>query len=976
MQFHVFNIERCSDTEAFVYGKFAGDEYTPIATLRVTGIISPVYFLPTASDKDKLITDLKYFTTEILEIEEVHRTNIFFKSLGPGLDLLKIHFRRHLSFEDFESDYCELVLSEFTNPVENLIISKGLRGPCLVRIGADPDTAQGITIDCTNSIVPSTKNRQHRKDREGRIIVDFKDIEYVGSCKFGSMRLASMALECRNGNIMRFAYFCAGECHVGELTGAAGGSPSRKNGADQSKVICSEISKGMASGGKHSSLSTAPGSLSGVTEIKHSKFSSSSELTAHLNGLIGQTAPDILVYHNLHSKCMLRLREQILCDIFEFACANIAGKDFSIQEIASHYGIASPGGLVHNALALVQIFERMDALSLAKEMAEISGYLVNRCLGNCRSERIEYTLLHELYGRCYLFPPANTIKQNVKYTGGLVLEPVLGFYEDIVLLLDFNSLYPSIIQEFNVCFSTVGLCDDYEAADELDLVGGAGSSSRVCARSGDAEGFLPKILKSLVKRRRSIKELLKSCSNEEERSILNVRQRALKLTANSIYGCLGSPMSRFCNYRMAAFITAKGRELLCEARAMANSLGLHVIYGDTDSLMIHTKYPGKACYHRVALESAQVLVQRINAKYRSIEIETEKAFKKLLLYSKKKYGVLVFGEGGSYIETRGLDMNRRDFCQASTDLSRRVLDIILEDDEAGPAGATGGDREMGATGKSANEEKAERVYKAVKECAADLQRYPPGHFIIHSALSKDPAAYAQGVAQAHVSLALRLQTEKGIAYRQGDVISYIIGAGEGPITARAFHPDERFSIDYNYYIKNQILPPLLRLISLWTHVRAERVELIFGVENSLPRACGRSVTFVTACCGCVQEPALACARCAKSIPPEFYAERVSHMLGEWCTRLYQAAGKCPECEAAYTNHMQQCHFCNKPLEFPHENREFDEFLKALEFSFKNLNIGAVNELCAMYSGMSSYRTIDLMKYFKNEILEYDKLNLG
>lgn len=122
----------------------------------------------------------------------------------------------------------------------------------------------------------------------------------------------------------------------------------------------------------------------------------------------------------------------------------------------------------------------LNILPLTKQLTNIAGNLWFRSLQNARAERNEMLLLHEFRGKKYLCPDKKSLnakearkfefgdedmgeqttgkgkrRGKAKYGGGLVLEPKAGFYDNIILLLDFNSLYPSIIQEYNLCFTTV-----------------------------------------------------------------------------------------------------------------------------------------------------------------------------------------------------------------------------------------------------------------------------------------------------------------------------------------------------------------------------------------------------------------------------------------------------------------------------------------------------------------------------------------
>ena len=97
------------------------------------------------------------------------------------------------------------------------------------------------------------------------------------------------------------------------------------------------------------------------------------------------------------------------------------------------------------------------------------------------------------------------------------------------------------------------------------------------------------MIKTLVERRREVKNILKREKDPTLQKSLDIRQKALKLTANSMYGCLGFAFSRFYARPIAALVTSMGREALQRTVEQATTqFGLDVIYGDTDSVMINT----------------------------------------------------------------------------------------------------------------------------------------------------------------------------------------------------------------------------------------------------------------------------------------------------------------------------------------------------------------------------------------------------
>ena len=309
-----------------------------------------------------------------------------------------------------------------------------------------------------------------------------------------------------------------------------------------------------------------------------------------------------------------------------------------------------------------------------------------------RAERNEYILLHEFYRNKYILPDkiygkqVNKVhegddedddaphgKKKDKFKGGLVLEPQKGLYDKYILVMDFNSLYPSIIQEYNICFTTV----------DRDSATTSGEEERVpdLPESDLAQGILPKLIATLVKRRRQVKALMKDKRvTATEIAQWDIKQQALKLTANSMYGCLGYTKSRFYARPLAILTTFKGREILTNAKELAESLSLQVIYGDTDSIMINTNVDALDD----ALRIGNDFKKAVNERYKQLEIDIDNVYQRMLLHAKKKYAALhmveVNGIMVPQVDVKGLDMRRREYCSLSKDVSSYLLDQILSGD--------------------------------------------------------------------------------------------------------------------------------------------------------------------------------------------------------------------------------------------------------------------------------------------------------
>ncbi|KAK3692133.1 hypothetical protein B0T22DRAFT_5041 [Podospora appendiculata] len=456
---------------------------------------------------------------------------------------------------------------------------------------------------------------------------------------------------------------------------------------------------------------------------------------------------------------------------------------------------------------------RVQILPLTKVLTNLAGNSWARTLTGTRAERNEYILLHEFHRNKYICPDKQTFKgrpqpgeenqddagadskKKDKFKGGLVFEPEKGLYDKFVLVMDFNSLYPSIIQEFNICFTTVDRSQLATAADEEDVV------PEVPAQQ--AQGILPRLIATLVGRRKQVKGLMKDKNaTPEQLATWDIKQLALKLTANSMYGCLGYTKSRFYARPLAVLTTYKGREILRSTKELAESKSLQVIYGDTDSVMINANVDNVAD----ALKVGHDFKRAVNERYRLLEIDIDNVFRRILLQAKKKYAAInMVEEGGKFVErmeVKGLDMKRREYCALSKEISSRLLNEIL----------SGNDTEVSI----------QRIHEYLRETAAKMreQAIPLQKYIIFTQLGKAPKDYPNADSMPQVQVALR-DLAQGKTVRKGDVISYIITGdsktSSEPAPKRAYSTqdvlksDSGLTPDVEWYIGKQIFPPVERL---------------------------------------------------------------------------------------------------------------------------------------------------------------------
>jgi len=476
---------------------------------------------------------------------------------------------------------------------------------------------------------------------------------------------------------------------------------------------------------------------------------------------------------------------------------------------------------------ILRLMLKLQTLPLTRQLTCIAGNLWSKTIRGNRADRNEYLLLHEFYKLDYIVPEKKKTKEKMgKYSGGLVLEPKKGLYDSYILLLDFNSLYPSIIQEYNLCFSTLEWAsiqqqqllkqkapkknakaqDVNQEQDNEDHVAPEHTDALPALPTETTEGILPRVIKTLVERRKNVKRLLKNEKNNNKKQELNIRQLALKLTANSMYGCLGFSNSRFYAQPIAALVTAMGREALQRTVDIAqNTLNLEVIYGDTDSIMINTHLKSQSDLPAVK-EMAVKVKKEVNRLYRTLELEMDGIFQSMLLLKKKKYAALTVQESPDGTVTigkefKGLDLVRRDWCPLSKEAGIFVLDQILSGKE--------------------REDVIHQIHDYLEDLANKMREgeIPLEKYIIIKGLNKHPNDYPDAKSLPHVHVA-KWMIKNSKVVNAGDHIPYVIAPLEDketkvPIAERAKHPDEmqrnNLKPDIEWYLAQQILPPIGRL---------------------------------------------------------------------------------------------------------------------------------------------------------------------
>lgn len=312
-----------------------------------------------------------------------------------------------------------------------------------------------------------------------------------------------------------------------------------------------------------------------------------------------------------------------------------------------------------------RIFEKTHLLEFAMLRAQLTGLELDRIGGSVAAFTNLY--LPKLHRAGYVAPNMGDGTSELVSPGGFVMDSIPGLYDN-VLVLDFKSLYPSIIKTFNV--------------DPMGLIEGLQSPTTAIEGFDGAyfsrdKHFLPKIIDSLWQERDKAKK--------EKNTALS---QAIKIIMNSFYGVLGSTGCRFFDPRLSGSITKRSHELLITTKAWIEDKGYTVIYGDTDSIFVHVGDTVNAdeCAH-LGME----LQKYINNKWQTnikeryavdsqLEIEFETHFVKFFMPTirgldigtKKRYAGTINKHGEQQLIFKGLESVRTDWTELAKEFQRTL----------------------------------------------------------------------------------------------------------------------------------------------------------------------------------------------------------------------------------------------------------------------------------------------------------------
>ena len=395
--------------------------------------------------------------------------------------------------------------------------------------------------------------------------------------------------------------------------------------------------------------------------------------------------------------------------------------------------------------------------------------------------RVEWFLIKQTRKMGELIP--RRIEQPYRpYAGGLVLKPKPGLHENIAVL-DFKSMYPNIMIRYNLS------PDTYIEQDEPEPPSGAYQAPEVKHKfRKEPPGFYKEALTYLLEVRSKVRaQMKKLASNSVEYSILDARQKAVKIITNAAYGYAGWIGARWYVKPVAEAASAWGRYSILSATHFAEEKGLTIIYGDTDSLF---------------LTNNEKELQEIKTKIKEdlgLEVEVSEVYKRVFFTeAKKRYAGL---RADDSLDIIGLEVIRGDWAEIAKKVQEHVLEIVLKD------------------------QSPKNAIEYVHETIAELKqkKVPIRDLIIWKTLTKPPEQYV--IRTPHVEAA-KILKEKGWKLTGGDKVGYVILLGKGRFYNRVkpYIFANYNEIDLDYYITNQIIPAATRILGFFNVTEKDLVE--------------------------------------------------------------------------------------------------------------------------------------------------------
>ncbi|KAI3334380.1 DNA polymerase delta catalytic subunit [Ustulina deusta] len=448
-----------------------------------------------------------------------------------------------------------------------------------------------------------------------------------------------------------------------------------------------------------------------------------------------------------------------------------------------------------------RLMDKLSCLANYTEMARVTGVPFNFLLSRGQQIKFMSQLFRKALEQKLVVPNMRAEGTDDQYEGATVIEPTRGYYDVPIATLDFASLYPSIMQAHNLCYTTLikkPAVEKFGLKKDEDYIVTPNGDMFVTVKQ--RKGLLAQILEELLTARKQAKRELAVETDPFKKAVLNGRQLALKISANSVYGLTGATTGKLPCLEIASSTTSYGRQMIEKTKhevekryniANGYSHNAQVIYGDTDSVMVKFGTEDLAEAMKLGEEAANFVSSKFT---KPIKLEFEKVYFPYLLINKKRYAGLYWTRPEKYdkMDTKGIETVRRDNCLLVQTVIEKVLRMILIDRDVPGA-----------------QEYVKNIISELLQNKIDMSK-----LVITKALTKE----TYDAKQAHVELAVRMRKrDPGSAPGLGDRVAYVMIKGTSG--SRNFENSEdpiyvlenNIPIDTRYYLDNQLAKPLGRI---------------------------------------------------------------------------------------------------------------------------------------------------------------------
>ena len=503
---------------------------------------------------------------------------------------------------------------------------------------------------------------------------------------------------------------------------------------------------------------------------------------------------------------------------------------YSFQDLTLWYKSGKPKDLakvVDYYISRVQldleILEQNELIPRTSEQARLLGVDFFSVFSRGSQFKVESLMFRIAKPENFLLPSPSRKQvgqQNALECLPLVMEPQSAFYNSPMLVLDFQSLYPSVMIAYNYCYSTflgrvvswrgqnkMGFTDYHREPRLLELFEdqiNIAPNGIMYAKPGIRKSLLAKMLGEILETRVMVKSGMKVDKDDKSlQRLLNNRQLALKLIANVTYGYTSASFSgRMPCSEIADSIVQTGRETLEKAIALIHSVerwGAEVVYGDTDSLFVYLKGRTKDEAFDIGNEIAKTVT---DMNPRPVKLKFEKVYLPCVLLAKKRYVGFKYETKNQIVpdfDAKGIETVRRDGTLAEQKIEEQALKILFRSADLSRV-------------KSYFQRQCMKIMKGrvsvqdfcfAKEVKlgtySDKGLPPPGALISTRRMLEDPRAEPQ----------------------YGERVPYVVitGAPGARLIDRCVAPDvllhnDNDELDAEYYISKNLIPPLERIFNL------------------------------------------------------------------------------------------------------------------------------------------------------------------